>query len=111
MENILQNSSNLTKAEVPSRVQKAKNIISAIAVSSAEAEKGFSRMNAIYSHKRNLLTIENVANHIINLIGLPFSSWEPTLSVKKWLRRNQSADDNRKKKKTDKEFDDYQVAV
>jgi len=36
---------------------------------------------------------------IINLIGLPFSSWEPTPSVKKWLRRNHSADDNRVKKR------------
>jgi len=43
VENVLQNSSNLTKADVPSSVQKAKNIISAIAVSSAEAERGFSK--------------------------------------------------------------------
>ena len=40
VENVLQNSSNRAKAEVPSSVQKAKNIISAIAVSSAEAERG-----------------------------------------------------------------------
>jgi len=32
VENVLQNSSNLAKAEVPSSVQKAKNIISAILV-------------------------------------------------------------------------------
>jgi len=64
-------------------------------------------MNIIYSDKRSRLTVENVANlMIINLIGLPFSSWEPTPSVKKWLRRNHSADDNRVKKKTDKEIDD-----
>jgi len=36
---------------------------------------------------------------IFNLIGLPFSSWEPTPSVKKWLGRNHSADDNRVKKR------------
>ena len=35
---------------------------------------------------------------MINLIGLPFSSWEPSPSVKKWFRRNHSADDNRIKK-------------
>ena len=57
-------------------------------------------MNIIYSDKRSRLTVENVANlMIINLIGLPFSSWEPTPSVKKWLRRNHSADDNRIKKR------------
>ena len=100
MENNLQNSNNLAKAEVPSSVQKVTNIISAIAVNSAEAERGFSKMNIIYSDKRSRLTVENVANFmIINLIGLPFSSWEPTPSVKKWLRRNHSADDNRVKKR------------
>ena len=99
----MQNSSNLAKAEVPSSVQKAKNVISVIAISSAEAERGFSKMNIIYSDKRSRLTVENVANlMMINLIALPFSSWEPTPSVKKWLRRNQSADE----KKTDKEIDD-----
>ena len=62
--------------------------------------------------KRNRLTVENVANlMIINLIGLEFSSWEPTPSVKKWLRRNHSADDIRVKKKTYKEIDDNQVAI
>ena len=82
------------------------------AVSSAEAERGFSKMNIIYSDKRSRLTVENVANlMVINLIGFPFSSWEPTPSVKKWLRRNHSADDNRIKKKTDKEIDDNQVAI
>ena len=95
MENVLHNSSNPAKAEVPQSVQKAKNIIIAIAVSLAEAEKGLSRMNIIYSDKRSRLTVENVANLIINLIGLPFSSWDATTSVKTWLRRNHSADDNR----------------
>ena len=108
----MQNSSNLAKAEVPSSVQKAKNVISVIAISSAEAERGFSKMNIIYSDKRSRLTVENVANlMMINLIGLPFNSWEPTPSVKKWLRRNHSADDNGVKKKTDKKIDDNQVAI
>ncbi|XP_076041919.1 E3 SUMO-protein ligase KIAA1586-like [Oratosquilla oratoria] len=112
VENVLQNSSDPAKAEVPQSVQKAKNIINAIAVSSAEAERGFSRMNIIYSDKRSRLTVENVANlMIINLIGLPFSSWEPTPSVKTWRRRNHSADDNRVKKKKDKDIDDNQVAI
>ena len=112
MENVLQNCSNLAKAEVPSSVQKAKNTISNIAVSSAEAKRGFSKMNIIYLDKTSRLTVENVANLIIiNLIGLPFSSYEPTPLVKKWLRRNYSADDNRIKKKTEKEIDDNQVAI
>ena len=69
-------------------------------------------MNIIYSGWRSRLTFENVDNlMIINLVGLPFSSWEPTPSVKKWLRRNHSANDNRIKKKTDKEIDDNQLAI
>ena len=97
VENVLQNSSNLAK--VPLSAQKAKNIISAIAVSSVEEENEFSKMNIIYSDKRSCLTVKKVANLIIiNLIGLPFSSWEPTPSFKKWLKRNHSADDNRVKK-------------
>jgi len=63
--------------------RKLKILFGAIAVRSAEADRGFSKMNIIYSDKRSCLTVENVANlMIINLIGLPFSSWEPTPSDK-----------------------------
>ena len=100
VENILQNCSSLAKAEVPSSVEKAKKIISATAVSSAEAERGCSKMNIIYSVKRSGLTVKNVANlTIIYLIGLLFISWKRTPSVKKWLRKNHFADDNRIKKR------------
>ena len=57
-------------------------------------------MNIMYLDKRSRLSVENVANCImINLMSLPFSSWEPTPSVKKWLRKNHSADNNRMKKR------------
>ena len=80
MENVLQNSSNLEKAEIPLSVQKAKNIISSIAVSSEDAERGFLRMNIIYSYQRSRSTVENVADlMIINLIGLPLAHWSPLL--------------------------------
>ena len=62
MENVLQNCSNLAKIEVPSSLQTAKNIISAIAVSSAEAERGFLKMNIMYSDKKSRLTVENLAS-------------------------------------------------
>ena len=98
------------EAEASQSVQKAKNIIKAVAVSSAEAERGFSRIFIICPDKRSL-TVENVANlMIINLIGLPFSSWEPTPSVRQWLRRKPSTDDKLKKKKN-KGVDDHQVAI
>ena len=56
---------------MPPRIRKAKIVVSAIAVSSAEAEKGISKMNVIYSDKRNRLLVENVSNLMtIDLLGL-----------------------------------------
>ncbi|XP_076314797.1 E3 SUMO-protein ligase KIAA1586-like [Tachypleus tridentatus] len=79
VENALRNRHNY---EIPRTVQKAKNIISTVALSSEEAERGFLRMNIKYSDKRSCLTVENVANlTTINLIGLPLDSWDPTSSV------------------------------
>ena len=54
-------------------VQRAKNIINTIAISSAEAERGFSLMNLIYTDKRDSLLVKKASNlMIINLIGLPY---------------------------------------
>ena len=96
---------------IPQSVQRAKNIINTIAISSAEAERGFSLMNLIYTDKRGSLLVKKVSNlMIINLIGLPLDLWNPTPSVKTWLRKNHSADDNRVKKQP-KDYDANQVAI
>ena len=109
VESVLQN---FKDPVIPQSVQKAKAIINTIAVSSAEAEKGFSKMNHIYSDKRNRLTVENVANLMtINLVGLPFETWNASPFVKTWLRKNHSADDPRVKHKVLKEYDSNQVAI
>ena len=109
VESVLQN---FKDPVIPQSVQKAKAIINTIAVSSAEAERGFSRMNHIYSDKRNRLTVENVANLMtINLVGLPFETWNASPFVKTWLRKNHSADDPRLKHKVLKEYDSNQVAI
>ena len=42
---------------IPQSVQRAKNIINTIAISSAEAERGFSLMNLIYTDKRGSLLV------------------------------------------------------
>ncbi|XP_076324096.1 E3 SUMO-protein ligase KIAA1586-like [Tachypleus tridentatus] len=109
VENVLKDFNNRV---IPESIQKAKTIMNTIAISSAEAERGFSRMNIIYSDKRSRLTVENVRNLLtINLIGLPFDLWDDTPFVKTWLRNNHSADDNRvKQKKTDK-YDDNQLTI
>ena len=80
VESVLQN---FKDPVIPQSVQKAKAIINTIAVSSAEAERGFSIMNHIYSDKRNRLTVENVENLMtINLVGLPFETWNASLLSK-----------------------------
>ena len=69
-------------------------------------------MNAIYSDKRSRLMVENVSNLMtIDLLGLPQKEWDPTSSVKLWLRQNQSADDSRVKQKRAKEFNENQAAI
>ena len=102
---------NSLHVSVPQSVQRAKNI-NTIAISSAEAERGFSLMNLIYTDKRGGLVVKNVSNlMIINLIGLPLHLWNPTPSVKRWLRRNHSANDNRIKTKQLKDYDANQMAI
>ena len=98
VENVLNSSLHVL---IPQSVQRAKNIINTIAISSAEAERGFLLMNLIYTDKRGSLFVKKVSNlMIINLIGLLLDLWNPTFSVKTWLRKNYSADDNRVKKTT-----------
>ena len=69
VENVLNSSLHIL---ISQSVQRAKNIINTIAISSAEAERGFSLMNFIYTDKRVSLLVKKVLNlMIINLINLP----------------------------------------
>ena len=80
VENVLNSSLDVL---IPQSIQRAKNIINTIAISSAETERGFSLMNLIYTDKRGSLLVKKVSNlMIINLIGLPLYLWNPTPSVK-----------------------------
>ena len=109
VEDVLQNGENHT---MPPSIRKAKSIVGAIAVSSAEAERGFSKMNVLYSDKRSRLLVENVSNMMtIDLLGLPQKEWDPTSSVKLLLRQNHSADDSRVKQKKVKGFNENQAAI
>ncbi|XP_070599993.1 E3 SUMO-protein ligase KIAA1586 homolog [Erythrolamprus reginae] len=81
---------------IPKSVQRAKNIVKTIAVSSAELETGFLNMNIICSEKKGHLTVSNISNILtISLIGLPLKEWDPTPTVKKWLAVNDTADDEK----------------
>ena len=62
----------------PPIIRNAQNIVRALAISSAEAERGFPKMNVIYSDKRSRLLLKNVSNLMtINLFGLPQEEWDP----------------------------------
>ncbi|XP_063805906.1 E3 SUMO-protein ligase KIAA1586-like [Pseudophryne corroboree] len=109
VENVLKNYQNYS---IPESVQRAKNIVRTIAVSSAEAERGFSKMNIICSEKRSRLTVSNISNiMIISLIGLPLKEWNPTPTVQRWLRVNHTADDARIKAKKIASEDANQTAI
>jgi hypothetical protein len=85
---------------LPPTISRAKQVVNTIAVSSAEAERGFSLMNFIISNRRSRLIIRNVANSmVINLLGKPLVKWDPSPYVKTWLRKHRSADDKRVKTK------------
>ncbi|XP_055384099.1 E3 SUMO-protein ligase KIAA1586-like [Condylostylus longicornis] len=61
--------------KIQENIQKAKNIINTIAVSSAEAERGFSLMNLIITDIRSRLSVKNLSNLMtLNLLGEPLQS-------------------------------------
>ncbi|KAJ6657829.1 hypothetical protein lerEdw1_001879 [Lerista edwardsae] len=60
LEGVLRNPHNYS---IPTSIQKAKNVVRTIAVSSAEAERGFSKMNLICSEKRSRLTVSNITDY------------------------------------------------
>lgn len=80
--------------KLPPTIIRAKKIINTIAISSAEAERGFSLMNTICSEKRSRLTIPHLSDLItINMCGKPIDQWNPEFYVKSWLKNHCSAID------------------
>ena len=105
---------NYHKHFVPETIQGAKNIFNTIAVSSAEAQRGFYVMNTIYSDKRNRLEVKNLANLlVINLIHLPLDLWDCSDSVRMWLRNHNTADDTRVQKHhtSEQKYDENRISM
>ena len=83
-----------------------------IAVSSAEAERGFSAMANTLNKHRNRLAVSTLSNLMtIQLIGLPLSLWDPAPSVKTWLRKHRNADDLQIKNKKPKQYNENQETI
>ncbi|XP_044524357.1 E3 SUMO-protein ligase KIAA1586 homolog [Gracilinanus agilis] len=91
---------------IPATIQKAKKIISIIAIDTAEAERGFGLMNMICTRVRNSLTVKHVSDLMtINLLGKELADWDATPFVKSWLNCNHRlATDTRVRQKSTRAF-------
>ncbi|XP_012559956.2 E3 SUMO-protein ligase KIAA1586-like [Hydra vulgaris] len=99
-------------SKIAQNIQKAKNMVNTVAVSSAEAERGFSLMNIITTDIRARLTVQTVSNLMtLNLVGRPLENWNAVSYVKTWLRNHNSADDIRVKKSKPKKYAENQLAI
>lgn len=98
---------------IPATIQKAKKIVSTIAINSAEAERGFHLMNIICTRVRNSLTIDHVSDLMtINLLGKELADWDATPFVKSWSNCNHRlATDTRVRQKSTKVFHENQLAL
>nr|XP_012296976.1 E3 SUMO-protein ligase KIAA1586 homolog isoform X2 [Aotus nancymaae] len=98
---------------IPTTIQKARKIVSTIAINSAEAERGFNLMNIICTRVRNSLTIDHVSDLMtINLLGKELADWDATPFVKSWSNCNHRlATDTRVRQKSTKVFHENQLAI
>ncbi|XP_070800771.1 E3 SUMO-protein ligase KIAA1586-like [Pituophis catenifer annectens] len=111
VENVLKDSK---RYAIPDSIKKAKDIVRTIAVSSAEAERVFLKMNLICSDSRSRLAVSNLTNLMtISVTGLPLPKWDPIPAVKKWFREHhRSANDPRIKcKKSGSEENATEIAM
>ncbi|XP_068939594.1 E3 SUMO-protein ligase KIAA1586-like [Petaurus breviceps papuanus] len=111
--NFVDNNVKSNNAPIPATIQKAKKIVSSIAVSSAEAERGFVLMNIICTRVRSSLKVDHISDFMtINLLGKELADWDATPFVKSWLTCNHRlATDTRVRKKSAKAFCGNRLAL
>jgi hypothetical protein len=69
-------------------LQKLKNCVDTLPVSTAECERGFSKMNIVCSSLRSALTVKHISSLLfVSLCGPPISIWKPAVYVKSWLAK------------------------
>lgn len=77
---------------VKASLLKLLNRINTIPVSTAECERGFSKMNIVCSSLRSQLSIKHMSSLMfISLNGPPLEQWEPSRYVKSWLAKRRDA--------------------
>lgn len=74
------------------QMKKLINAIHTLPVSTAECERGFSRMNMICSPTRSCLSVEHMSSLIfISAVGPPMRAWNPLTYVKSWIAKGRHA--------------------
>lgn len=74
---------------ISGNVRKIMNIANTLPVSTAECDKGFSKMNLICTDLKSMLTVSHMSTLLFVLInGPPVSHWQPMLYLKTWLPSN-----------------------
>ncbi len=64
------------------------NTVNTIPVSTAECERGFSKMNIICSPLRSTVTVKHISQLMfVSLVGPPLNLWQPLPYVKAWLQK------------------------
>lgn len=70
-------------------LKKLMNRVYTIPVSTADCERGFSKMNIVCTPVRSQLTVEHLSSLMfVSLNGPPLQTWEPMKYVKSWLAKN-----------------------
>lgn len=65
------------------------NSVNTLPISTAECERGFSKMNLICSSLRSKLTVKHMSSLLfISICAPPVSQWEPLKYVKSWILLN-----------------------
>ena len=68
------------------------NLVNTIPVSTAECERGFSKMNLVCNSLRSRLTVKHISSLMfVSLTGPPLTLWQPLPYVKSWLLLNRRA--------------------
>ncbi|XP_065658736.1 E3 SUMO-protein ligase KIAA1586-like [Hydra vulgaris] len=79
----------LKNVQLLNSILRAKKIASTIAISSSEAERGFSLMNLIASKLRTSLTVEHISNLMKNFFwGKLIANFDFIPFVKSWMNQN-----------------------
>ena len=86
---------------VPAEVDEKliQGLLNVFPISSAEAERGFSKVNLICSKMRSSMTTKHLSSLMfISINGPPVHFWDAKYATSKWIQKHKSASDNKTRK-------------